>query len=109
MIFLQSGDSNKFKNLWEDLENALLIDEDKYPTTITAAYELMSKYKCSNIDNNNTTKTDDGKCSVDTSNTVQQAPQHPYSRYKWTILPCYRMLQLPKYGAHRKILSIFSK
>ena len=59
IIFLQYGDQNKFKGLWEELENALLMGEDKYPATITAAYELMSKYKCStNTDNNNTTKTD---------------------------------------------------
>ena len=38
------------------------MGEDKYPATITAAYELMSKYKySSNIDNNNTTKTDDDR------------------------------------------------
>ena len=49
--------------------------EDKYPVTITAAYELMFKYKYSNIDNNNNTKTDDDRIKGTSYSTNTQFTQ----------------------------------
>ena len=44
MIFMLSVDKKKYGTLQQDLANDLLKGQDSYPTTVTGAYDLLSRY-----------------------------------------------------------------
>ena len=39
--FITFADATWFQGLWENLSNATLLGRDDYPSTLTAAYDLL--------------------------------------------------------------------
>ena len=45
IAFLLNSDRSRYGRLIEDLENSYLLGEDKYPKTVTSAYDILTNWK----------------------------------------------------------------
>ena len=45
MIFFLCADTKRYSQLWTDLDMALTLGENKYPSTTNNAFEILAKYK----------------------------------------------------------------
>ena len=44
MYFIEQADSNRYKELWLDLKNNLVQQQDKYPTSLAAAIHMLTHW-----------------------------------------------------------------
>jgi len=42
MCLVMNGNRNKYESLWNKLENDLLMEQDSYPTTLSAATQILT-------------------------------------------------------------------
>lgn len=45
MAFILQADSSRYKNMWKDLENNLIMGDDKFPTNMQATVHMFMRWK----------------------------------------------------------------
>ena len=79
MMLLLSADVKTYSGIWSDLEKSITLGSNKYPTTLTGAFEILAKCKNPSTNNNQLNNNNNNNIPPSTGATLAQVTQNDAS------------------------------